>query len=77
MCSHRNAYQPPPPTAAPSTSSQKKRSDGSAKQLSQVHVALLFLANSSSAEDLKSNIRATIRSGKVWMRMLLRFTASL
>ncbi len=34
-------------------------------------------ANSSSAEALKSNMRATTRSGKVWMRMLFRLTASL
>ena len=51
--------------------------DASPKQLAQVHVALLFLRELEQRRRLKSNIRATTRSGKVWMRMLFRLTASL
>ena len=43
MCSERNASQPPPETATPRVSTQNQKSDGSAKQLAQVHVALLLL----------------------------------
>ena len=51
--------------------------DGQPNSLPRSTSRFCSSVNSSSDAGLKSNIRATIRSGKVWMRMLFRFTASL
>ena len=42
-CSQRKANQPPPITAAPRFRTQNQKSDKSAKELAQVHVAALLL----------------------------------